>query len=134
MSIEENKELGRELFARLSAGDVEGGLKLLSDDVVWWLAGKPELSPFAGTYTKERIAKLLYRMMGRLTNGLAMTVKTAVGEDNLVVLEIESHGELDNGRPYHNEYLILIRVADGMITEVREYNDTQHAHAVWIEP
>jgi uncharacterized protein len=73
-------------------------------------------------------------MMERLKDGLSMTVKTTIAEGDLVALEVESDGELTNGRHYHNEYHTLMRVSDGKILEVREYSDTQHAHAVWLQP
>ena len=62
-----------------------------------------------------------------------MTVKNAIAEGDLVALEVESHGELTNGRTYHNEYHTLMRVFADQIREVREYSDTQHAHMVWLE-
>lgn len=134
MNTQNNKHTASEFFARFSAGDIPGAVDLLSSDATWWIAGKPELFPAAGSYTKEEIAKLFARMTGRLKDGLAMTVKNAIAEGDLVALEVESHGELTNGRVYHNEYHTLMRVYAGEIREVREYSDTQHAHAVWLQP
>ncbi len=134
MSAHQQKAVAREFFTRFSAGDISGALELMSDDARWWLAGKRELFPVAGWYTKGEIAKLFFRMMSRLKNGLAMTVKSAIAEGDMVALEVESRGELENGRLYHNEYHTLMRVSHGKIQEVREYSDTQHAHAVWLQP
>lgn len=134
MSIEHNKQTAGEFFARFSAGDIPGAVDLLSSDARWWIAGKRELFPAAGWYTKEEIAKLFARMTSRLKDGLAMTIKNAIAEGDLVALEVESHGELTNGRVYHNQYHTLMRVFAGQIREVREYSDTQHAHAVWLQP
>jgi uncharacterized protein len=134
MTTQQNKQTAAEFFARFSAGDIAGAVDLLSADATWWIAGKPELFPPAGLYTKEEIAKLFARMTDRLKNGLSMTVKNAIAEGELVALEVESHGELANGRIYDNEYHTLMRVFGGQIREVREYSDTQHAHSVWLEP
>jgi uncharacterized protein len=134
MTTQDHKQIAAEFFARFSAGDIPGAVDLLSSDATWWLAGKPELFPPAGWYTKEEIAKLFARMASRLKDGLSMTVKNAIAEGDLVALEVESHGELTNGRVYRNEYHTLMRVAGSEIREVREYSDTQHAHAVWLEP
>jgi hypothetical protein len=106
----------------------------MSNDATWWLAGKPEHFPVAGQHTKEEVAQLLHRMLARLKDGLAMTVKSVIAEGDLVALEVESLGELTNGRRYNNEYHTLMRVSDGKISQVREYSDTQHAHAVWLRP
>ncbi len=134
MNTQENKRTAREFFTRFSAGDIPGAVDLLSSDATWSLAGKRELFPVAGCYTKEEIAQLFARMASRLKSGLAMTVKNAIAEGDLVALEIESDGELKNGRAYQNEYHTLMRVSAGKIREVREYSDTQHAHMVWLQP
>jgi ketosteroid isomerase-like protein len=134
MTTQHNKQTAAEFFARFSADDIPGAVDLLSADATWWIAGTPELFPPAGRYTKEEIAKLFARMTRRLKDGLSMTVKNAIAEGDLVALEVESHGELTNGRVYHNEYHTLMRVFAGRIHEVREYSDTQHAYSIWLEP
>jgi ketosteroid isomerase-like protein len=60
-----------------------------------------------------------------------MTLKGAVAEGDKLALEAESYGELTNGRIYNQHYHFLIEFRDGKICAVREYLDTQHAHAVW---
>ena len=50
-----------------------------------------------------------------------------------VALEVESRGELTNGRIYDQRYHFLIELRDGKICAVREYLDTQHAHSVWFQ-
>jgi len=126
--------LARDFFDRLSRSDVTGALDLLSDDVTWWLAGKPDEMRFGGTYTKERLERLLRGMLGRLPDGMRMTVRSTITEGDRVAVEVSSDGILDNGRTYRNEYHFAMRVVDGLITDVREYNDTHHAYAVWIAP
>ena len=126
--------MAREFFARLSKRDITGALELVDDDASWWLAGQPDLMPSSGTYTKERLGRLFGRMMSRLPDGMAMTVRSTITEGDRIALEVFSDAVLDNGRPYHNEYHFAMRVADGRIADVREYNDTQHAHAVWLQP
>jgi uncharacterized protein len=88
--------------------------------------------PASGVYTKEGIHELFLRMMKRLRNGLAMSVTSAIAEGDSVALEVVSHGVLDDGTAYDNEYYFLMRIADGRIRDVHEYNDTLHAHQVWF--
>lgn len=134
MTTQQNKEIARDFFARFSGGDISGAVDLMSGDATWWIAGKRDSMPAAGVYTKEQITRLFRRMADRLENGLTMTVKGAIAEGDTVALEVESWGELDNGRSYNNEYHTLMRLADGKIVEVREYSDTQHAYDVWLRP
>ena len=132
MTIEQNKNVASEFFARFSANDIAGALDLLSEDATWWIAGRKEQLPAAGVYGKEKIGRLFYNLTGQLRNGLKMTVKGMVAEGDKVAVEVESHGELKNGRVYKQEYHPLITIRDGKISAVREYLDTQHVFATWF--
>jgi ketosteroid isomerase-like protein len=134
MSIEQNKTLASGFFARFSANDIPGALDAMSDDVTWWIAGKPESSSAAGVHDKKYMGRLFYNMVGQLKDGLRMTVKSLIAEGDKVALEIESYGELQNGPIYNNEYHVLMTIRDGKICEVREYLDTQHVVATWFQP
>ena len=133
MSLEQNKKLARELFERFDAGDVAGALDTLADDATWWIAGKPEQLPAAGDHTRGQIADLLRNMVGQLSDGLRMTVKGVIAEGDKVALEVESDGELRNGRRYKQQYHFLLTVREGKIGAVREYLDTQHVFATWFQ-
>ena len=130
MSTEQNKKVATELFARFTASDIAGVMATMIDDATWLIPGKPDLSPAAGLYTKEKISGLFHTMLKRLKTGLKMTVKSAIAEGDKVALEVESYGELTNGRVYNQHYHFLIEFRGGHICAVREYLDTQHAHSV----
>ncbi len=133
MSIEDNKKLASEFFARFSANDIAGALDTMTDDATWRIAGKPGQLPAAGVYSKEQIARVFYNMAGQLKDGLKMTVKGLIAEGDKVAVEVESYGELQNGRVYNNEYHFSMTIRDGKISEVREYLDTQHVFATWFQ-
>jgi uncharacterized protein len=133
-STDDNKRSAKELFARFSASDIPGVLALMRDDVTWRVPGKPELSPVAGIYNKERLKRLFERMLAQLEGGLDMTVLSILAEGNDVAVEVESQGDLRNGREYRQQYHFLITFRDGRIASVREYLDTQHAFDVWMRP
>jgi len=132
MSTERNREVAADFFARLSRSDVAGALSLMADDAVWRIAGKKELSPAAGDYGKERLGRLFNRMLSQLESGLQMTVLRSIAEGDSVALEVESTGDLKNGRRYRQQYHFAIDLRDGRIAAVREYLDTQHAFEVWM--
>ncbi|MEO8670676.1 MAG: nuclear transport factor 2 family protein [Tahibacter sp.] len=134
MTIEDNKAIACEFFERFTASDIEGALATMTDDATWWIPGKKERFPSAGLYTKEKIGRLFQRMVAALNDGLAMRVKSSVGEGNFVALEVESSGDLKNGRRYRQEYHMLMEFRNGKIVSVREYLDTQHADDVWDSP
>jgi ketosteroid isomerase-like protein len=133
-SPSENKQIVTELFSRLSASDVDGVQALLTDDISWRLPGTPELTPTAGLYDKKRLRRLMERMVSQLEHGLAFTVLHLIAEGDSVAAEVESSGDLKNGRKYRQQYHMLFRLRDGRIALVHEYYDTQHAHDVWIRP
>lgn len=133
-AIEENKRVARELFARFSRSDIPGVMELLTHDATWRVPGKPELSPSAGTYDKERVQKLFFHMLKRLEGGLKMTVLGLIAEGDKVAVEVESSGDLRNGRCYRQQYHFVLEFRGGKIAAVREYLDTQHAYEVWMRP
>lgn len=133
MSIEQNKQLASEFFARLGANDIPGALNLMADDATWWIAGNPEQLPAAGDHSKKQIARVFYNMASQMKDGLKMTVKNLLAEGDKVAVELESYGELQNGRIYNNQYHVLMTIRDGQISEVREYLDTQHVFATWFQ-
>ena len=132
MNSDRNKAAARRLFELFTASDIDGVLALMTEDSTWLIPGKKELTPTAGLYSKEKIGKLFHRMLDGLTGGLRMTVKSLIAEGDRVAAEVISSGDLKNGRLYRQEYHFLIEFRDGKICAVREYLDTQHAHAVWI--
>ena len=134
MTTEDYKRSAVELFARFSASDIPGVLDLMTDDVTWRVPGKPELSPVAGIYNKDRLKRLFGRMLDQLEGGLQMTVLGLLAEGDDVAVEVESQGDLRNGRKYRQQYHFLITFRDGKIASVREYLDTHHAFDVWIRP
>ena len=134
MNTEQTRHVACEFFSRFNANDIAGALDIMTDDATWWIAGKPGSVPTAGTQSKEQIARIFHRMVERTTDGLRMTVKSTTVEGHRVALEVESHGELKNGRVYNQEYHTLMVIRDGKISAVREYLDTQHVFEVWFKP
>ena len=134
MSIEANKAIVSDFFRRISAGDVGSALDLLADDATWKLPGKPGSTPIAGVRSKAQMARLFQTMMQGLERGMQMTVQSLTAEGDRVSVEAESHGVLQNGRVYANQYHFLMTLTDGKIRAVHEYYDTQHAIETWFAP
>lgn len=132
MSIEENKRVIQQFIDRFNANDA-AALDSLADDATWWISGKKDQNPAAGTYTKAQIAQLLTNMASQLPNGLKITIKNLIAEGDQVAMEAESYGELRNGRVYNQQYHFLITLREGKIASVKEYLDTQHVFAIWFQ-
>lgn len=134
MTTDENKRVVHELFARISNGDRDGMLALLSDDVKWWIAGELEGLPAAGEHGKEQIAGILASMRRQLKDNLQLSVHCLTAEDDRVSAQVSGHGELNNGKLYRNEYHFLISLLAGKVVSVREYLDTKHVEKTWFSP
>ena len=133
MNLSENKQLVTDFFTRLNANDLAGALSLLAEDANWWIAGQPAQLPAAGPHTKQQIMRLLQTMTSQLKDGLKMTVNGLLAEGAQVAVEVESAGELQNGRVYQNQYHFLLTIRAGQISEVKESLDTQHVFATWFQ-
>jgi uncharacterized protein len=133
MSATENKQTVRQFLACFNTNNVAGVLEMMTDDVTWWIAGKADQLPAAGTYDKQQATQLLNNMVSQLPNGVKMTVKNLIAENDQVAAEVEGYGELANGRVYQQQYHFLLTVRDGKISGINEYLDTQHVYAVWFQ-
>jgi uncharacterized protein len=131
VTIEDNKRVVRAFFELLSGGDVPGALAAMTDDITWWVAGKQGESPGAGTKDKRGVERMFAGMSGRFKDGMRLTFKGAIAEGDQVAIELQSFGELTNGRVYNNDYHFLVTVRDGKISGIREYLDTQHVVATF---
>ncbi len=133
MNIEANKQTVRQFLECFNTNNVSGVLGMMTDDVIWWIAGKPEQLPAAGNYDKQQATQLLHNMSSQLPNGVKMTVKNLIAENDQVAAEVEGYGELANGRVYQQQYHFLLTVRDGKISGIKEYLDTQHVYSVWFQ-
>jgi ketosteroid isomerase-like protein len=127
-STAENTCVARRFIERFNDNDIAGVLELFADDICYRLMGKPDRLPSAGPKDKAQIAAVFDRMNSRLNGGLRMWVKNTIAERDQVAMEVESRGEMRNGRVYNNEYHMLITLRDGKIVDLKEYYDTFH---VW---
>lgn len=134
MGIEQNKELVRKYFSALGSGDVAGAMSMMTDDGTFWVAGKPELLPIAGLKSKQEIVQVFAGLGVMLKEGLEMKITGMVAEGDKVALESESYGKASNGRIYNNLYHYLLEIRGGKIASVKEYMDTLHVKAVFIDP
>lgn len=130
-SIDENKAAVKRFLEVFSEGDPDKTLAALSDDVQWWVSGG--LQGMSGTYDKEGFGKLIGGVADVYVNPLRITPLSMVAEGDSVAVEADSYAELKDGRVYQPRCHFLFRVdADGRVTEVHEYLDTQHAKDIFF--
>jgi ketosteroid isomerase-like protein len=141
-----NSEIVKEFCLRYSAGDWEGVGALLADDFRWKAITSglrqsevvkhvPVLNGDPG-YTKAETLAIFAQTQRAAVDGRFDLVPVAMtSEADRVALEATSHAvNAANGRVYDNRYHHLFVLRDGLITELREYQDTLHVFDVWQAP
>ena len=124
MSGGENKQLVRETWGAGSKGDVEAFMAGLADDVSWTFFGSHR---FAGTLRgKDELVAQLFAPLGEvLADGIKVHIDTLTAEGDRVVIEARGEAQTKDGRPYNNNYCIVVTVRDAKVAQVREYLDTE---------
>lgn len=109
--------------------------KLLSPDARYWVSGS---LPFSGMHQGRDhiLADFLPGVMAHFVDGVPIETEltAVVADDQRAAFEINASGKLKSGREYRNRYVFVIEVADGQITEVREYPDTQYVEHTIFAP
>lgn len=114
----------RAYFANLAAGNARAAFALLASDVSYRLMGTTPISGESHGLSGF-IEHTLKPFTSRLEGGAIQLVPDEFlpGGDAVVVLA-HSIARGTTGLPYENEYAMVFRVRDGLITAVREYLDT----------
>ena len=130
MSVEANKQLVRDTWGAVTKGDIEGFMSRLADDVTWTFFGSHR---FAGTFRgKEELVAKLFAPLGEvLAEGIKVHADTLTAEGDRVVMEARGEASTKDGRPYNNNYCIVITVRDGKVAAVREYLDAELVTSVF---
>ncbi|MCA9510811.1 MAG: nuclear transport factor 2 family protein [Myxococcales bacterium] len=118
-----NKQVVRDYFARMAAGDATAA-DLLADDVTWWV---PQSSSLAGTHAgKPAVLAMMAGGVDAYASDVPfeIDVERLVAEDDWVCAQVELRAAARDGTPYRNQYHFAMRVRDGRLVEVREYVDT----------
>ncbi len=128
----ETKDVVVDFMKVFSKGDLQGILDYLTDDATWWVGGTIE--GISGTKNKEEFGEML-RGLSQLTRtgAIALTPLAWTVEGDRAAVETESYAELHNGRVYNNLYHFVFTVRDGKISGIKEYLDTEHTRAVFVD-
>jgi ketosteroid isomerase-like protein len=124
-----NRETIERYFAALQNRDDITGY--FAEHASWTLAGR---LPLSGTYEgREAILNDFFGQVGTLyePGSVQLTLRSLTAEDERVALEWTSRARTASGEPYENQCAALFTLADGRITAVREYMDTDYARSAF---
>jgi ketosteroid isomerase-like protein len=124
-----NKQLLQAAWAELAKGNVQPIRELYADDIRWTTIGTTKWSKtYVGKQAlRDELFGPLYALFADRYTG---TAHRFIAEDDLVVVEARGQVTTKAGKPYHNTYCMIFRLAGGRIREVTEYCDTALIEAV----
>jgi ketosteroid isomerase-like protein len=105
-------QLARDFFVALANGELPDAL--LTPDMTGWLTTQGTISKAA----YQQAIRLLDKMCAR---PLTYTIHSLTADEDRVVVEAESEGELINGETYRQTYVYVMRIRDGKIASVAEH-------------
>lgn len=125
MSEADNKRLMQDIFSELSKSNSKPFIDALADNVQWtWMGTSTWSKTFNGK--QSVIDELLNPGAAMLTRPFFTYVaRRFIADGDHVVIEHRGENTLIDGRPYNNTYCWVCRLAEGKITELREYMDTE---------
>jgi ketosteroid isomerase-like protein len=71
------------------------------------------------------LADLMKPLFAQFADRYTNTAQRILAEGDYAVVECRGNVTTKAGKPYHNEYCYIIRMADGKMRELREYLDTE---------
>lgn len=124
---EQNEQLAKEFFEKLSTGDLELVRPLFHEDASWIVRAKG--IPGAGVHKGRDyiIDKFLGPVRELFEPGdPKIYVDRIFGKGSLVAIQSKSLGKMRNGKTYENYYAWILEFKDGLIIELSEYMDTYY--------
>jgi len=128
-----NRAIARGFFDDLYAGRFDEALATLAPDAHYKVFGVPEDFPLAGTYGKDQLGDLMAIIGPTVPHGTNPTITSTIADGDVVAVIGHVEALAVTGRDYANNFVFVVTLRDGLITQVDEYIDTQHANDVLFD-
>ena len=97
----------------------------LADNVEWWVAGPPDVLPFAGTWRGlDGMAEFTKRLDETMRYDKVELVRYLVSGDDVAAIFIGEGIARATGKPFHSEIVRLYEFEGDKVVRVRNYYDT----------
>lgn len=123
MSAADNKTLMQTIYNALADRDASPFLSHLADDAVWIVTGQYSWSHvFRG---RDAILNGLQAYFRSRIEGRPRTVPfNFIADGDYVVVEAKGDNVTKDGARYDNDYCMVVRLAGGLMVEIKEYCDS----------
>jgi uncharacterized protein len=124
MSIQENVQIVKDVFAAVSAGEKQRLLALTAEDIEWIIPG--EGWPLAGTHRGHAgLADLLEKASEELETSFPQPPEFVTQGDRVLVVGFSKGKVKATNKTFEDNFVFAITVRNGKLTNIREYFDTQ---------
>ena len=124
---ERNKQVAVQFVEAMGQNDAERFAETLAPDAVAIAMGTTN---FAGKRNRDMMIGGIEAFKQILPKGLQFTVKGAIADGDKVAVEAQGNGTTSDDKAYHNNYVFVVTLRDGLIVNVNEYFCTKLADAV----
>lgn len=122
MSIQENVQVAKGVFASLGRGDMQGLLALFAEDIEWTIPGE---WPLAGTHRGHAGVVDLFRKAFELLEMSLLEPLEFVAQGDRVLVVGFTRGKVKaTNRTFEDHWVFAFTVRNGKVTNIREYIDT----------
>jgi ketosteroid isomerase-like protein len=129
--MSDQKDVVRRFFATLSTGDLAAIGEFFTDETIWQVNDVAR-----GIPTQRGRNAIISDFFRPIREGLfepgdpKISIRRLIADGDWVVAEATAFGRLLNGKQYINEYVFVMQVVGDKIRYVREYLDSDYAHAI----
>jgi hypothetical protein len=124
---EQNKQVALKFLEAMGSNDPVGAAETLAPGAMTNTMGT---GSFAGSRSAEAVLGAIESFKALMPSGLRLTIKTVTAEGDRVVVEASGNAETRAGTRYANNYVFVITLKDGKITEINEYFCSIYAEKV----
>jgi ketosteroid isomerase-like protein len=129
-----DRAIAQGFMEALWAGDLVRCGAMMSADCTWaFQLGMPQAQSGRGRIwpAREALQRIVDDLFGKFDSaGFEVQLTRLIGDQQVVAAEYEASGRTATGVTYHNYYVTVLTIADGLVTEIRPYNDTAHMLAL----
>ena len=118
------------LLDAINRGDQETIRDCQSPDMHFWMPGSTEIhGHFDSRDAFEAVSAGVFEYV---ESGIALMVDNLIVDGEYAVAQARGTATTKKGEPYNNNYCLVWRVQNGVVTEMTEYHDTDMVRRVLL--
>jgi uncharacterized protein len=122
MSVQENIQIAKDVFAAIGRGDMQGLLALFAEGIEWIIPGE---WPLAGTHRGHAGVADLFQKAFEVVELSSTGPREFVAQGDRVLVLGLSRGKVKaTNRTFEDQWAFAFTVRNGKVTNIREYIDT----------